>query len=197
MIKTNHDFKHICYDVDTLLKNVDTLSKFSNRLNKQSVLNINRWSSEDYRGKAFEALIEVLILASPIDKRINIIDYKPILKEDYGVDGVGKSHDGRSHTIQIKYRSNSSETLTANKDHLSNFVAKSDSMFLDEMILTSRKTHMTIFTSAKDLNSSVNEGIYHDRVRVLGYKEISKLIDKNNIFWDLFKNSLQNNKNAV
>jgi hypothetical protein len=180
-MKTKHDFKHICYNSEDLFSNVDNLSKFMNRLDKQSVLHPERWSPEDYKGKALEALIEVLILTSPVDARIDIIDYEPVLKQDYGIDGVGKSHHGETHTVQIKYRSNVVKSLTANEDHISNFVAKSDSDYLDEMISTGKKIKMTIFTTAKDLNQKVNEGIYRDRVRVVGYKELSPTHEKSGI----------------
>lgn len=190
-MNTKHDFKHICYDVEKLFDGVDTLSKFINRLEKQCSLHPERWSSEDYKGKAFEALVEVLILYSPIDKRINIVDYIPILKQDYGIDGEGKSHDGRSHTVQCKFRGNVNTTLTANEDHISNFVSASDSRYLDEMMKTGKRIDMTIFTTAKDLNTKINEKMYGDRVRVIGYKELCQLINGNIVFWKLFKNSLE------
>jgi hypothetical protein len=139
-----------------------------------------------YRGDAFEALVEVLIIHSPIDKRINIIDYRPWNTkkdgDDVGVDGIGFSHNGRPHTVQVKFRANAMEQLTANKDHISNFVAKSLSMH--------REVDMTIFTTAKNLMESVNERIYHSQVRTLGFKDISKMIDGNESFWSIFRREL-------
>jgi len=183
-MNTKHDFKHICYDVTNLFDGVDTVSKFMNRVEKQCNLHPERWAAEDYKGKALESLIEVLILFSPIDKRINIIDYLPILKKDMGVDGRGKSHSGKQHTVQVKYRSNVNKYLTANEDHTSNFVAHSYT------ICQSFEIDMTIFTTAKDLNTKVKEEMYDDKVRVIGYKELCQFVNENTIFWKLFKDSL-------
>jgi hypothetical protein len=187
MIK--HDFKFICYDVNELLDKVDTLSKFMNRLEKQSCKFPEKWSEENYKGKAFEFLINVLIHYSPIDKRINIVDYEPVLKSDYGIDGVGKSHNGKIHTIQNKYRSNSTKILTANKDHISNFVAHSYTKYGTDI-------DMTIFTTAKDLLEKTNNNMYGGKVRVLGYNEVKKLIDGNLPFWILFKEELSQHKDS-
>ena len=97
-----------------------------------------------------------------------------------GVDGLGKGHDGNPHTVQVKFRSNTSEVLTANKDHISNFVAKSLSMY------PGQKVKMTLFTTGDSLHEKINEGMYHKNVTTRGYKEISKLIDKNDSFWNIF-----------
>jgi hypothetical protein len=181
-----HRFKNTCYDAHALLDGCLTLKKFMQRAITQSESRPEMWDPMTYRGDAFEALVEVLINCSPIDKRINIVNYRPwntkLDGDDMGVDGIGNSHNGRPHTIQGKLRSNVTELLTANKDHISNFVAKSLSMY--------KEVDMTIFTTAKDLHHTVNEGMYHGQVRVLGFKEISKLIDKNESFWRIFRKEM-------
>lgn len=183
-----HRFKKTCYDAEKLLKGCKTLKDFVKRVNKQSVEHPELWDPMTYRGDGFEALVEVLINASPIDKRINIIDYRPWNTkkdgDDMGVDGVGYSHDGTHHTVQVKFRSNPTEELTANKDHISNFVAKSLSMY------KGKDVHMTIFTTANSLLETVNEGMYHGQVNTLGFKAISKLIDKNDSFWTIFRKEM-------
>jgi hypothetical protein len=158
------------------------------RLIKQSESQPERWDPMTYRGDGFEALVETLITLSPIDKRINIVDYRPwnskIDGPDMGIDGLGKSHDGTIHTVQAKFRSNTDSQLTANEDHISNFVAKSSMMY------RGKNVNMTIFTTAKNLLSVVNEEMYHDQVRVLGYNEISKMIDDNHAFWSCFRSEM-------
>lgn len=180
----NHRFKNTCSDSKQLLSGCNKLSTFMSRLEKQGVQNTNNWDPDTYKGDGFEALIEVLITASPIDKRINITNYRPwntkIDGPDYGIDGLGFSHNGNQHTVQIKFRSNVTSILTANKDHISNFVASSS-------IKYGNTVDMTIFTTAKNLHEDVNHGMYDGKVRTLGYNDLCKLIDNNDAFWNLFR----------
>ncbi|MCX7593126.1 MAG: hypothetical protein N2235_05090 [Fischerella sp.] len=186
-----HRFAKICPNANKLLDSVETLSGFMRRVEKLSTdpawTSLN-WSPDEYKGDALEALVEVLITLSPIDKRINIVEYRPhdnkIDGSDMGIDGYGLSHNGKLHTVQVKYRSNTQKDLTANEDHISNFVAKTTSS------PKYKDADMTIFTTAKDLNQKVNEGMYHDRVRVLGFRDLSKLIDNNQPFWRAFRTEM-------
>ena len=183
-----HRFRYTCYNAIALLKGIDTLSKFMNRVNKQADEDHNKgWTPDDYKGMAFEAMIEVLIKYSQVDKRVNIVDYRPHSSRldgpDVGIDGYGYSHTGNPVTIQIKYRSNIMEDLKT-KDSISNFVATttSNSKF--------KNADMVIFTTAKDLNQFLAEKMYHDRVRTLGYQELSKMVDGNNAFWNRFRKEM-------
>lgn len=186
-----HRFRFICPNATALLENVDKLSTFMKRVEKQSTsddwLN-GGWTAEEYKGDALEALVEVLVANSRIDKRINIIEYRPHNKKtdgnDMGIDGFGFSHNGNVHCIQVKYRSNVVRDLTANEDHISNFVAKVTSN------PTTSNADMTVFTTAKGLNAKVNEEMYHTRIRVIGYKELQKLVDGNGAFWTLFRQEM-------
>jgi hypothetical protein len=187
----NHKFKHICTNKKALLQDVYTLSSFMRRVEKCSADEqwaINNWSPEDYKGFSLEALAEILITNSPLDKRIGIVDYRPadpkVDGRDMGIDGYGRSHDGKLHTIQMKYVSDTRTYLTANNAKISNFVSKTTSSPIY------KDADMTIITTARGLNQVVNEFMYHNRVRVLGYKELSKLIDDNIPFWDLFRKEM-------
>ena len=183
-----HRFKNTCLDKNVLLTECDTLDMFMSRLIKQSDENKDNWDPMVYRGDGFEALVEVLINHSPIDKRINIQNYEPWNTgdhgDDMGIDGVGISHDGKIHTVQIKFRSNTQYDLTANEDHISNFVAKTLTWHMGQSV------DMTIFTTAAGLSPRVSEGMFHDKVRTLGYAEIKKLIDNNGAFWDIFRSEM-------
>lgn len=194
-MKIEHNFRHICYDVVELMKGVNSISTFMRNLNKQSILHPERWPSEDYKGAGFEFLIEVLIKNMPIDKRINIVKYSPILSEDYGADGVGKSHNGNPHTVQIKYRSDIRILLDANIDKLTNFSSYS-------LMNYGNKVDMTIFTTAKGVHPTVLnkmlQGIeYKGKVKVFGYEDLRNLLNGCEPFWNLLKESLDNTKNIV
>lgn len=184
-----HLFKHRCYDAHALLNGCDKLSTFINRVNKQAQEDRGMgWTADEYKGMAFEALIEILINASPIDKRINIIEYRPanskVDGDDMGIDGYGKSHNGNLHTVQVKFRSDTLSDLTT-RDMISNFVANTTTSPVY------KDADMTIFTTANGLNSKVAEGMYNGRVRTLGNKEIGKLINNNTAFWDLFREEMK------
>ena len=159
-----------------------------NRLVKQSSLRPFDWDSETYCGDGLEALCEVLINASPIDKRLNIIDYQVWnVKEhgaDMGIDGCGVGFDGLTHCVQIKFRTNTQNDLTANHDHISNFVAMSETF-------AGADRHMTLITTAKGLRQTTNDEMYGGKVRTLGYEQLSKLVDENTAFWQLFLDEMK------
>jgi len=183
-----HRFRYTCYDATALLSDVDKLSTFMRRVNKQAEEEHHKgWSPDDYKGMSFEGLIEVFIKYSQIDKRVGVVDYRPHSPKldgpDVGIDGYGLTHDGRVVTVQIKFRSNIMEDLKT-KDSISNFVATTTAnpKFKD--------ADMVLFTTAKDLNQFLDEKMYHGRVRTLGYKELSKMLDGNSAFWDRFRKEM-------
>ena len=179
-----HPFKDVCYDVDALLSGVTKLSTFCSRLEKQGLLYPARFTRDTYVGMGFESFGEILIVNSPIDKRIDAIDYVPITDNDMGVDGGGLNRDDEAHTFQFKYRSFNDKLLTANRDHISNFVAHS--------LLKYDAKSMTIITTAKDLHNVIATEMYQDQVRTIGYKSLQKLVDGNLQFWKIFQTELNN-----
>lgn len=183
-----HRFKHTCYDATVLLDGCSKLNTFMTRVNKQAQEDRGMgWSPDEYKGMAFEALIEILVTASPIDKRIGIKDYRPASTKidgpDMGIDGYGLSHNGNLHTIQIKFRSDIMSELST-KDMISNFVAKTTSSPIY------KDADMTLFTTAKGLYQKIADEMYHGRVRTLGFNELKKLVDNNQAFWDLVRSEM-------
>jgi len=178
-----HHFPKICYNADELLNDCNKVSTFIKRLRKQADSNPDYFEPHSYFGDGFEALVETLIKNSPIDPRIYIRDYRPITENDMGVDGFGYGPDGEIHTVQVKARSNPDGVLTANRDHISNFVAHSQMKY--------KATHMTIFTTAKDLHEEINEQMYMGSVRTIGYNDLRKLLDKNENFWRIFRDEVK------
>jgi len=180
-----HHFKHTCYDVDALLEGCRKMSTFMSRLRKQANSRPDYFDPDKYFGDGFEALVESLIAQQGLTKKIMIRDYTPILEDDLGVDGFGYGPDGEIHTVQAKARGNTESVLTANKDHISNFVAHSHSKFGGD----SKVKYMTIFTTANDLHNVTRE-MYNDEVRVIGNNDLRKLLDNNDMFWTVFRESL-------
>ncbi len=180
-----HHFKHTCYNVDELLEGCRKISTFMTRLRKQANSRPDYFDPDKYFGDGFEALVESLIAQQGLTKKIMIRDYTPILEDDLGVDGFGYGPDGEIHTVQAKARGNTESVLTANKDHISNFVAHSHSKFGGD----SKVKYMTIFTTANDLHNVTRE-MYNDEVRVIGNNDLRKLLDNNDMFWAVFRESL-------
>lgn len=182
----NHRFRFTCQDPKTLLSGVNKLSTFMSRLSKmadEQQGNGFGWSAEVFKGDGFEALCEVLINGSPIDKRIGIVNYQPWKGKDMGIDGTGTDHHEKPVTVQIKFRSDVRSELTTS-DHISNFVATTATS--DQF----KDAKMVIITTAKGLNQILHEQMYHSKPRVIGYRELRQLIDGNNPFWDLFREEM-------
>lgn len=191
MEKLIHPFLHQSHNINELLKGVKKLSTFCTRLEKQSILHVNRYDSDKYKGDGFELFIEALIKLSPIDNRIAIGNYTPVTDADTGVDGVGIGIDGNPATIQVKYRSNNVTFLSANRDHLSNFVTAS---LIRYGVDVKSKTNLLIITTAQGLHYFTEDEMFQKQVRCLGYEQLRELVDNNILFWDAFRNLIKESK---
>jgi len=196
--------------LDDLFKDASSLVKFIRNIEKicknypdviTQFFTIYDTSSSDpfsvFRGDVFEVFVEFFLKAFQFSPQIGIVDYSPwnVLKEgagDYGIDGTGKLNGYHKSevfvTVQCKYRSNPKYMLTANEDHISNFVAKT--LTLDAA--KNRNSKMYIFTTCKGLNKSTNEKMYENMIRVYGFKEIDKILsNQNKAFWKGFEKTLR------
>lgn len=182
-----HRFRRTCYNADKLLTGCNTLKEFMKRVVKQSEEHPELWDPDTYKGDAFEALVEVFITKSSIDKRVNIREYVPHNNrkhgQDMGIDGYGVSHNGNLHTVQVKFRSNTQNDLTT-KDMISNFVActRTNPKYKD--------ADMTLITTANGLNNHIAEQMYNKQVRTIGFEDLQKFLDKNTAFWDDFRSQM-------
>lgn len=183
-ITLNHSFLLKCFDLNELLTGCNKISTFCSRLEKQSTLFPDRYDPNLYRGGGLELFTEALIKLSPTDNRIGIGQYKIITGQDVGVDGSGIGVNGKPATVQVKYRGNSKSLLTANNDHLSNFVTAS---IIHEKVDVDDYSNMLIITTAKGLHFFTDEEMYGHKVRCLGRNQLRELVDNNLLFWDNFR----------
>lgn len=190
-MELNHTFRKRCHNLTELLNGCYKLSTFCNRLEKQSVLFPDRYDPEKYKGDGLELLVEILIKLSPVDNRIGIANYQVVLEQDTGVDGFGTGINGRPATVQVKYRTDSTQLLTANKDHLSNFIAASQNRY---GVLIEDSKNMLIITTGDNLHHFTESEMLYNKVRCLGYKQLREILDNNIPFWDTFR-SLTLNQN--
>jgi hypothetical protein len=185
-----HRFSYTCYDIDALFvipkKHEGTamhLKWFMANLERQSKERPDYFKPKVYVADGFEAFVEALMLRLGDCRCIQMKDYQPVTGKDMGVDGFGYGLNGEIHTVQAKYRSNTMDLLTANKDHISNFVAHSTMKYKAE--------HMTLITTANKLHDVIAEDMYMDGVRTIGYQQLCQLVDANAMFWQNFRDMLK------
>jgi hypothetical protein len=203
-IKLIHPFLWNCHKIqkennivdgiDEILKETKKLSTFNRKLVNQSSLYPNRYNPDNYKGDGFELFVEALIKLSPMDNRIGIGKYEPVTDGDTGVDGFGIGIDLKPATVQVKYRSNNSQLLNSNEDHLSNFITAS---ILRYKIDPSSKTNMLIITTAKGLHYFTDNEMFQNKVRCIGYEDLRDMVDNNLLFWDSFRNLVTISKKTI
>ena len=184
-VTLTHRFLLTAHDLNGLLTGCTNLSTFCTRLERQAVLHPDRYDPNKYKGDGFELFVEALIKLSPVDNRIGIGNYKVVEGQDVGVDGSGIGFNGKPATVQVKYRGfGSTKFLTANEDHLSNFVAAS---MLHEGVDPKDINNMLIITTADGLHFFTDQEMFGGKVRCLNRKDIGSLVDNNQLFWDEFR----------
>jgi hypothetical protein len=188
-----HLFKTKAHDLKGLFDKVDTLSKFTYRLEKQALIDPLRYDSAKYVGDGFEFFIELFLSLHPADNRVGVYNYTPIMANDNGVDGVGVNIRNEPCVVQVKYRSNKTDLLTANKDHLSNMF--SDGMLVYNVVADTTNTknyRHFVFTTADGLHHYTDQEMYKSKVKCFGYNDIRSMIDHNYIFWNKVREIVDN-----
>lgn len=190
MVELIHPFIHRCHDITDLISG-NKLATFCGKLEKQSILFPDRYDPDEYKGDGFELFVEALIKLSPIDNRIGITNYQSVAatnKIDVGVDGFGlEIVNLKPATVQIKYRSRNDSLLTANQDHLSNFVSTS---LLHYGVDKEDKNSMIIITTADGLHHFTYNEMFLNKVRCIGYNQLREMVDDNKAFWSKFRESV-------
>ena len=191
IIKLDHKFAKLCNCKTALLKDVTTLHAFMKNIEKlaetQSVFYKDK---ESFKGDVFECFVEFF---NKLKEGQYVYNYKLLEKSssDIGVDALGTGKNGKPAAIQIKYRSNTKQLLTANDDHLSNFPTAAWGTYgVDQK----DDKNLIIFTTAKGLHYFTAVNMFNNKVTCVGYDEISAIVDNDVMFWKEFKESLLNIK---
>ncbi len=180
-----HQFQTKSHNITALFDKVSTLSKFMSTLEKQSLVDPLRYDSQKYLGDGFEFFIELFLALHPCDNRVGIYNYIPVQENDNGVDGTGLNILLEPSVVQVKYRSNTTELLTATKDHLSNLF--SDGMLAHNVVAdtaNSKNYRHFVFTTADGLHFYTDQEMFKSKVKCIGYKELKGLLDNNLPFWN-------------
>jgi hypothetical protein len=139
-----------------------------------------------YVGDGFECFVEAMIGALGYHHHIGVTNYKPVGNNDMGVDGYGIGLDGKNATVQVKYRPDSTQLLTASEDNLNSFVVESV-LFDRELVNPENDRNMLIVTTAKGLHPTTATMKFRDRVRCMGIAQINDLTKGNVPFWQKFE----------
>lgn len=184
-MKIKHGFIERCHDIVNLFENVDKMSTFKNRLEKQSIIDPLRYDPLKYMGDGFEMFVEIFLKSHAYDNRIGITRYEPIQSNDNGVDGIGYNIIGEKSAIQIKYRSNTNHVLTADGDHLANMI--SDAVLNHDIQKPSfdKPPVYYIITTGKGLHRYTETDFFKGYVKCFGFEDLKFLLDGNKSFWDL------------
>lgn len=163
------------------------------RLVKQSIKTTHKhkWDPDTYKGEGFEAFVEFWFKSSPVDNRIGISNYEPASQSglsDNGVDGYGIGINGFPATVQCKFRADPTYTLTANADHLTNFLGESLIKF---KVRQDDSKNMLIVHTGKGLHHHTRDEMLHGKVRELSRKDICNMVNFKS-FWDLFRLTVDN-----
>jgi len=185
-MEIKHGFGVRSHDLVALFNKTNKVSTFMNRLEKQSLTDILRYDANKYKGDGFEFLVEILLKSHAYDNRLGITNYEPVQSDDNGVDGFGLNLVGEKCVVQVKYRSNKKQVLTANTDHLSNMI--SDGMIKHKVVIAEDNTKCPrhyVITTANGLHNYTDNENFKGFVHCIGYDQLRVMLDGNMSFWNL------------
>lgn len=197
-IKLTHPFKDILPDVDEFFQAnngvgvVNTINAFCNKVKKYAEFYATRIDPSRFKGDALEILVEYLSLSQGAENRLGINDYKPvILDDDVGVDGHGIGANGNPATVQVKFR-RGDWVLTANEDHLSNFIAAS---WKDFGVKIEDTKNMLIVTTGLKVDEHTLDRMLKNSVRVINREALREMLDNRPEWWIRFYESVKASRN--
>jgi hypothetical protein len=181
-----HGFGKRSHNLVELFDETNLLSTFMRKLEKQSLVDPQRYDSKKYLGDGFEFFVEIFLKSHAYDNRVGITNYEPIQSQDHGVDGVGINLSGEKSVVQIKYRSNNKTFLTNNEDNLGNMI--NCGMIDFDVIINKDKEKAPrhyIITTAQGLHHYTDQEMYKGFVHCIGHDQLKSMLDNNLSFWNL------------
>lgn len=194
-----HPFKDKCPDIDEFFKSdndvgiINTINALCYKIKLLADKYSSTYDSDKFKGDALELFAEYLVKTNASDNRIGIYEYKPISdsgNDDVGVDGVGIGDNQNPATVQVKYRAGD-YVLTANNDHLSNFLTAS---WVDYSVPVEDNKNMLIITTALKVDEQSREKMLKNKVRVLNREALREMLDNRPEWWLNFYDSVKANR---
>lgn len=165
---------------ELLFKDTNTLTKLTNKIIKISK-SYESYAYEDInklKGDLFEIFAECFFKILSADNRIGIYNYQPAPIDEIGLDAFGIGMDTKPATIQVKFRSDATTELV--QEDINQLYLYSIAKYgVDK----DTKNNIIVFTNAKGLHWKTESVTLLNRVKSIGYSEISKLVDNNSVFW--------------
>ena len=200
-IELTHPFVNKCPDIDALLKKEDgqvvqSIESYCSKIKQQAELNMTLLDPNDYKGWALELFVEYLVKVDGADNRIGIYDYHVVADgdaDDVGVDGHGMGENSYPTTVQVKFR-RGDYVLTANNDHLSNFLTSS---WADYLVPMECDKNMLIITTGMKVDEQSREKMLKNKVRVLNRDALREMCDNRPEFWTRFYESVRDSRVQV
>ena len=146
-----------------------------------------------FKGDALEIFVEYMLRTDGTDNRIGIFDPKIISEtgnDDVGVDMVGIGANGFPATVQVKYRAGN-YVLTANEDHLSNFLTSS---WVDYSVRMEDDKNMLIVTTGMKVDENTIQKMLKAKVRVLNRESLRQMFDNRPEWWKRFYESVRDSR---
>jgi hypothetical protein len=186
-----HNFITKAHDIIGLYDGVNKMSTLMNKIEKQALIDPDRYDPDKYKGDAFESFVEKFLHINNTDNRVGVYNYVPIQLDDVGADGEGTNIRGEKCVVQIKYRGKTDHLLTANGDHLANLMTAGMLKGITYDLTDPTNYRHFVFTTAKELHFVTNERQFEKNVYCFGYDEFRKMVDNNQPFWNKCREVVQ------
>lgn len=166
---------------ELIFKDTNTLTKLTNKIIKvsESFESYAYKDADKLKGDLFEIFAECFFKILAADNRIGIYNYQNAPIDEVGLDAFGIGMDTKPATIQVKFRSDATTELT--QEDINQLYLYSIAKYgVDK----DTKNNILIFTNAKGIHWKTESVTLLNRVKSIGYSEISNLIDNNSVFWN-------------
>jgi len=174
---------HDLFDCNTLSELSTKIINISDSYDEYGYTEEN--GSNKLKGDLFEIFAEIFFKLTSSDNRVGVTDYQCVKDiDDYGVDGVGVALNDLPVTIQVKFRSNPTDTLTI-KD-LKNLHGIS---YKHYNVPVGADNNIIVFTNCTGIHWNTETNVLKNSTLTYGYYgennkfNLKKLIDNNTSFW--------------
>jgi hypothetical protein len=180
-----HHFITTCHNLKDLFDNVKTMNGLIKKINKQSLINPDRYEPNKYKGDAFEFFLEIFLHINSTDNRVGVYNYKPISSDkDRGADGIGENMKCEKCVVQSKFKDDTRCLLTTNGDRLGNLVLYGNGIGIGYDLKNINNYRHFVFTTAKGLHHYTDDEMFLNKVKCFAIDDFKLMVDGNIHFWN-------------